>query len=298
MTIREFTASLAAALHPTYPTREAEAIATLVVEYLLDIDALQRMMDAQETVPPEALAALPPLQARLLAHEPVQYVLGTAYFEDMALEVTPATLIPRPETEELVRVIKQEQQGRSGLQVLDVGTGSGCLAIALARTLPKSQVLAVDISEEALAVARRNAARYAPTVTFQRVDILQDLPVEPGPGLPGCAGKQPALRPRKRAAAHARQRAGLGARHGPVCARPRPAAVLPPPRRCRPGAAASRRGALSGNQRSPGAGNGGFAPGARLRRRAGIARYVRQAPHGARHPRVIFCNLQEDKSGN
>ncbi|GAB3292095.1 peptide chain release factor N(5)-glutamine methyltransferase [Hymenobacter humi] len=182
MTIREFTASLAAALHPTYPTREAEAIATLVVEYLLDIDALQRMMDAQETVPPEALAALPPLQARLLAHEPVQYVLGTAYFEDMALEVTPATLIPRPETEELVRVIKQEQQGRSGLQVLDVGTGSGCLAIALARTLPKSQVLAVDISEEALAVARRNAARYAPTVTFQRVDILQDLPVELAPG--------------------------------------------------------------------------------------------------------------------
>ncbi|WP_426060582.1 peptide chain release factor N(5)-glutamine methyltransferase [Hymenobacter sp. B1770] len=176
MTIREFTTTLASALQPTYPHREAEAIATLVVESLLQIDALQRMMDAQEQVPAAALEALPPLQARLLRHEPVQYVLQEAYFEEMTLEVTPATLIPRPETEELVRVIRMEREGQAGLQVLDVGTGSGCLALALARLLPKSQVLAVDISEEALAVARRNAARYAPTVAFERVDILQAMP--------------------------------------------------------------------------------------------------------------------------
>jgi release factor glutamine methyltransferase len=177
MTTREFTASLTSNLKSIYPEREAEAIAVLVVEYLLSIDSLQRMMDAQVPVPEAALTALPALEARLLAHEPVQYVLGTAYFEDMALEVTPATLIPRPETEELVRLIRQEQQGRVGLHVLDVGTGSGCLAIALARVLPQAQVLAVDISEAALAVARRNAARYAPAVTFQQVDILRALPV-------------------------------------------------------------------------------------------------------------------------
>ena len=176
MTIREFTASLATALHPAYPERETQAIATLVVEHLLDIDSLQRMMDAQQTVPPAALAALPALQERLLAHEPVQYVLGQAFFGEMTLEVTPATLIPRPETEELVRLIAQEQQGRAGLRVLDVGTGSGCIAIALACALPNAAVLAVDISEEALAVARRNAARYAPTVAFQQVDILRATP--------------------------------------------------------------------------------------------------------------------------
>jgi release factor glutamine methyltransferase len=182
MTIREFTTSLAQALQPTYPLREAEAIATLVVEHLLKIDALQRMMDAQVLVPAEALAALPPLQARLLAHEPVQYVLGEAFFEEMTLEVTPATLIPRPETEELVRAIRMEQPRRSGLRVLDVGTGSGCLALALARLLPQSEVFAVDISDAALAVARRNAARYAPSVMFQQVDILQELPVGIAPG--------------------------------------------------------------------------------------------------------------------
>ena len=176
MTTRELTVALTSSLQPIYPESEAQAIAALVVEDLLNLDSLQRLMAASQPVAEAVLAALPALQARLLAHEPVQYVLGKAYFEDMALEVTPATLIPRPETEELVRVITQEQTGRVGLRVLDVGTGSGCLAIALARALPQAQVLAVDISAEALAVAARNAARYAPAVAFQQVDILQAGP--------------------------------------------------------------------------------------------------------------------------
>ena len=176
MTTREFTAAAASALQAIYPEREAQAVAVLVVEHLLDMDSLQRMMDAQESVPPAAQAALPALLARLLAHEPVQYVLGTAYFDDLALEVTPATLIPRPETEELLRVLRQERPDGAGLRVLDVGTGSGCLAIALARAWPTAHVLAVDVSAEALAVARRNAARYAPQVVFQCLDALRVWP--------------------------------------------------------------------------------------------------------------------------
>ena len=82
MTTREFTTTLAAALQPIYPEREAAAIAALVVEHLLGLDPLQRLMAARDDVPPAATAALPPLLARLLAHEPVQYVLGTAYFAD------------------------------------------------------------------------------------------------------------------------------------------------------------------------------------------------------------------------
>ncbi len=182
MTTRELTVSLTSALQALYPEREAQAIAALVVEHLLGLDSLQRLMAARETVLPAALAAVPALQARLLAHEPVQYVLGTAYFEGMALEVTPATLIPRPETEELVRVITAEQPARPGLRVLDVGTGSGCLALALARALSGSVVLAVDISAAALIVARRNAARYAPAVAFQELDILRDIPAGLAPG--------------------------------------------------------------------------------------------------------------------
>ena len=182
MKTRDFTASLASDLQPVYPEREAQAIAALVVEHLLALDSLQRLMAAQQPVPPAALAAVPALAARLLAHEPVQYVLGTAHFAGMELEVTPATLIPRPETEELVQVVTQAYPANAALRVLDVGTGSGCLALALACALPKAEVLAVDISAEALAVARRNGARYASQVIFQQVDILLSLPDGLAPG--------------------------------------------------------------------------------------------------------------------
>ncbi|TPG62896.1 peptide chain release factor N(5)-glutamine methyltransferase [Hymenobacter nivis] len=180
MTTRALTDHLALALAAAYPAPEAAAIAALVAEHLLGLDPLQRRMRAQEAVPAAVQQLLPALEARLLAHEPVQYVLGTAHFAGMELEVTPATLIPRPETEELARLVAAERPG--GPTVLDVGTGSGCLALALARALPRAQVLAVDISAEALAVARRNAARYAPQVQFQQVDILQEAPDGLAPG--------------------------------------------------------------------------------------------------------------------
>ncbi|MBH8570842.1 peptide chain release factor N(5)-glutamine methyltransferase [Microvirga sp. STS02] len=182
MNVRQFTDSITTALQAIYAQPEAQAIAALVAEHLLQMDALKRMMDAQKPVAEGAKVALELLLARLLAHEPVQYVLGTAHFAEMELEVTPATLIPRPETEELVYLIKQEQASRVGLRVLDVGTGSGCLALALARLLPAAEVLAVDISAEALSVAQRNAARYAPQVTFEQLDILTSLPRGIAPG--------------------------------------------------------------------------------------------------------------------
>ena len=181
MTTAAFTAQLAAALQGPYPAPEATAIAALVTETLLDLSPLQRRMQAAAPVPAEVATQLPNLVARLLAHEPVQYVLGTAHFAGMELEVTPATLIPRPETEELAQLIAQEQAGRAGLTVLDVGTGSGCLALAVAQALHPARTVAVDISTEALAVARRNAARYAPEVEFQQLDILSATPgIAPG----------------------------------------------------------------------------------------------------------------------
>ena len=171
------TAAFAQALHPAYPEAEAQAIAALVLETLLGLTPLQRRLQASAPMPPAVAARLPALAARLLAHEPVQYVLGEAHFADMVLEVTPATLIPRPETEELGQLIARANAGRPGLTVLDVGTGSGCLALGLARALPRpARVLAVDISAAALAVAARNAARYAPLVELQEVDILQQMP--------------------------------------------------------------------------------------------------------------------------
>ena len=182
MTTAAFTAQLTDALQALYPGPEAAAVAALVTEQLLGLSALQRRMQAAAPVPAEVAAQLPAIQKRLLTHEPVQYVLGTAHFAGMELEVSPATLIPRPETEELAQLIAQEQAGRPGLAVLDVGTGSGCLALAVAQALRPARTVAIDISAEALAVGARNAARYAPAVELQQLDILLDTPAGLAPG--------------------------------------------------------------------------------------------------------------------
>ncbi|QDA59973.1 peptide chain release factor N(5)-glutamine methyltransferase [Hymenobacter jejuensis] len=175
-TIRQAALDLATALEAIYPASEAQAIAGLVIEHLLHLTPLQRRMQANDPLPPEVLQEWPALQARLLRHEPVQYVLGVAHFADMELEVTPATLIPRPETEELVQLIIHENQQTRGLSLLDIGTGSGCIPLALSRALHPHRAVAVDISEAALAVARRNAERYRCEIEFQQLDILADTP--------------------------------------------------------------------------------------------------------------------------
>ncbi|RSK31192.1 peptide chain release factor N(5)-glutamine methyltransferase [Hymenobacter metallilatus] len=177
-TLRQYTEALASALQPVYEAPEAQAIAGEVLEQVLQLTPLQRRVQAQQEIPAASLGALAAIQARLLQHEPLQYVLGVAHFAGLALEVTPATLIPRPETEELVEWIVREQTGRAGLRVLDVGTGSGCIPVALGRRLPGAHITTVDIDPEALAVARRNARRYEVAVTFQQADILTTQPAD------------------------------------------------------------------------------------------------------------------------
>lgn len=110
---------------------------------------------------------------RLLDGEPIQYIFGKARFYGMNLKVTPDVLIPRPETEELVDLIVNDRGGERDLRVLDVCTGSGCIAIALARNLPFSEVDAIDISREALAVARENASELKAAVSFKEGDALR-----------------------------------------------------------------------------------------------------------------------------
>lgn len=104
---------------------------------------------------------------------PVQYIIGCADFLDMELEVSDAVLIPRPETEELVMWVRDEAP--SDARILDVGTGSGCIAISLSRELKDAKVFAMDISDSALAVARRNGAHYASNVEFIKGDALADF---------------------------------------------------------------------------------------------------------------------------
>lgn len=111
---------------------------------------------------------------KLVAGVPLQYVTGKAWFYGTEYHVAPGVLIPRPETEELVDHILRS--GSQPQRILDIGTGSGCIAIALAQHLPTARVTAIDSSQEALAIARTNAARIGVEVHFQQWDILSGLP--------------------------------------------------------------------------------------------------------------------------
>lgn len=109
---------------------------------------------------------------RVVSGEPLQHVLGEAHFYGLTLKVTPDVLVPRPETAQMVDMIVDRFGRTDDMLVLDLATGSGCIAVALAMNLPFSHVTAVDISEAALKIARENAARYKVPVNFRRGDIL------------------------------------------------------------------------------------------------------------------------------
>ncbi len=108
----------------------------------------------------------------LLKGKPIQYVTGKAYFYDRLFEVNENTLIPRPETEELVYIIIKDQQHFSGLRILDIGTGSGCIPITLSAHLKKSEIVSIDINQEAIEIATINNNTYKTNVNFIHIDFL------------------------------------------------------------------------------------------------------------------------------
>lgn len=150
-----------------------EAEARQIAEMVLESRGVSRNMLLVE---PNEELQFPDLDSvinDIRAWRPVQYIIGTAEFAGMDFEVSDAVLIPRPETEELVDWIASEVGDSAS--ILDVGTGSGCIAIALSCAVSGSSVWALDISAEALAVARRNGAKYAPDVRFVEGDALSDF---------------------------------------------------------------------------------------------------------------------------
>lgn len=150
-----------------------EAEARQIAEMVLESRGVSRNMLLVE---PNEELQFPDLDSvinDIRAWRPVQYIIGTAEFAGMDFEVSDAVLIPRPETEELVDWVASEVGDSAS--ILDVGTGSGCIAIALSRAVNGSSVWALDISAESLAVARRNGAKYAPDVRFVEGDALSDF---------------------------------------------------------------------------------------------------------------------------
>jgi len=169
MTIENAYRNLVNSLLPVFGDREARQMTRIVFEDVFSITNFLR----KDLLNSSQLKKLEDIRTRLLAHQPIQYVVGMTYFYGLKFKVNPAVLIPRPETEELVDLILKDHKKREKLHILDVGTGSGCIPIALKVNAPTCQVSALDISSEALKVAVENANLNQVVVHFHQLDILE-----------------------------------------------------------------------------------------------------------------------------
>lgn len=180
MTIREYKQHIIKILQPLYDVREAAAIANLYLEHRLQMPAYQMALLGDEPLTAGQRSRFESDLEQMHEGCPVQYVLGEAEFDGMRFKVSPAVLIPRPETEELVALAVERLQGIAKPTVWDLGTGSGCIAVALAKRLLQARVYATDISAAALLVARDNAGMNGADVTFARHNIedVANLPFD------------------------------------------------------------------------------------------------------------------------
>ena len=161
-------------LSSNYSAGEISALTRIIAIELLDIPQMTFFLKDDVTLTAGQEALLDNAITRLQKQEPIQYILGYSDFCGLKFKVTPATLIPRPETSELVEWIVSE--ANSNESILDIGTGSGCIAISLAHKLPQSKVTAWDISPDALAVATENSKANGCAVEFEEIDILAYKP--------------------------------------------------------------------------------------------------------------------------
>ncbi len=156
-------------------------LAEMLLSHVIGCDRLRLYMEADRPASEEERTRLRSLVARALRHEPVQYLVGEAWFFSLPFHVDPRVLIPRPSTETIAEAVGQSMRGVDGpIQIADVCTGSGCLAVALAKHVASSSIVATDISEDALEVARKNAARHgvAERIEFRQGNLLEPLETE------------------------------------------------------------------------------------------------------------------------
>jgi len=170
-TIKDIRLFLSQELHEIYMEPELSALSNIIVKTLLGVTKLHQVYMSGQTVTSAQCERCIEICRELKTGKPIQYVLGETIFYDCRIKVTEATLIPRPETEELVHYLLKQNDSFKG-NIIDFGTGSGCIAIALAKNLPESEILGIDLAEDALAVARENTFLNNTKVTFLKRDIL------------------------------------------------------------------------------------------------------------------------------
>lgn len=170
--MKELIQHISSQLRAVYPTDEADTLAWWIIEETTHLSRSQILTGCKGTTNFPNLQILEPIIARLLHFEPIQYIFGHTLWCGLDLKVTPATLIPRPETAELVERIKVKGER---LKVLDVGTGSGCIALAIKKHHPEWEVTGIDICAEAIEVAKENAILNHIDVDFIEKDIFSDF---------------------------------------------------------------------------------------------------------------------------
>ena len=174
MTIRDAKQAIIQAIEPIYDNREAVNIATLLLDELTGLSKMNQFLQKQSILSEDIVIKLKEYMERLSKGEPVQYIIGKAWFMELELMVNAHTLIPRPETEELVdSVIKYlKAKGNKKVQILEIGTGSGCISIAVAKYYPEATITSVDISDNALTVARKNAHDIGVHINWELMNFL------------------------------------------------------------------------------------------------------------------------------
>ncbi len=163
-------------LQAIYNLNEATIITDWVLESLAGIKRFDVVKDPEKLPPDSISQKLKVALEELLLHKPVQYVTGEAWFYNMKLKVDKSVLIPRPETEELVKLVLDTVKDEKSLapSIIDIGTGSGCIAIAIKKNLSAANVAAIDVSESALAIAKDNSAVQRTAIQFLKVDFLEE----------------------------------------------------------------------------------------------------------------------------
>lgn len=172
MTIQSAFAGLVTALRPIYDAREAANVAHLVMEHITGLGKLDRVVHKDADLSPAQETQYQQAMSQLLEHRPVQHITGKSWFYGLELIVSDQVLIPRPETEELVEWILLDHPSKPALRLLDVGTGSGSIPIALKKQWPVADVWAMDISACAISIATRNASLQHTPIRFLRQDVL------------------------------------------------------------------------------------------------------------------------------
>jgi release factor glutamine methyltransferase len=181
MKIKEYKAKFIAQLISIYDEMEAESFFYLILENQRQLRRIDLALNIDLHFSEEEILIWDEILDKLKLEIPIQYILGTTHFYGLEFNVNENVLIPRPETEELVEWIISSAVNMpkfKNIKILDIGTGSGCIAISLAKNIPNSEVFAIDISDKALATAKKNADLYKVAVTFIQRNILETNDLE------------------------------------------------------------------------------------------------------------------------